>query len=203
MFTSKTSKHSFVTRFVLLPAVLLVTLSVVSFAQAQRAPAPRGTARFEQWLSQEVNHQLLLLPWYGVFDNLQYKVKGSEVTLSGQVLNDVTKSGAASRVKEIEGVTKVNNNIEVLPTSPNDDRIRRAEYRAIFGDAALGIYSLGNVQPLHIIVKNGHVTLEGSVLNQGHKNLAGIRANGVAGVFSVTNNLRIENSKTPGDDRKS
>jgi hyperosmotically inducible periplasmic protein len=193
-----TSKCSFVTRFLLLPAVLLVTLSAVSFAQPQLAPAPRGTARFDQWLSQEVNHQLLMLPWYSVYDNIQYKIKGGTVTLQGQVVQDTTKSEAEKRVRGIEGVTKVNNNIEILPASPNDDRIRRAEYQAIFGDPALQVYSLGSVQPVHIIVKGGHVTLEGSVLNQGHKNLVGIRANGVSGVFSVTNNLRIENSKTQG-----
>ncbi len=190
------SRQSFLTRFVVLPSVLLLSLSAVSFGQTQRGPATRGTAQFEKWLSQEVNHQLVLLPWYSVFDNLQYKINGSEVTLLGHVLSDRTKSDAASRVKEIEGVTKVNNNIEILPASPNDDGIRRATFRAIFGDPALDIYAHGSVLPIHIVVKGGHVTLEGAVLNEGHKNLAGMRARSVSGVFSVTNNLRIENSKT-------
>jgi osmotically-inducible protein OsmY len=184
-------ERSFATR-VVFPAILLLVLAGAGFAQAP----PRGTEHFEQWVSQEVNHQLVMLPWYSVFDNLQYKVNGSEVTLQGQVLSDRTQKDAASRVKGIEGVTKVTNNIELLPASPNDDRIRHAEYRAIFSDSSLQKYSFGAVQPVHIVVKNGHVTLEGVVLNQGDKNLAGIRANGVPGVFSVTNNLHIENSET-------
>ena len=102
----------------------------------------------------------------------------------------------------LAGLTNVTNNLEVLPASPNDDRIRRAEYRAIFSDPALEMYSFGSVQPVHIVVKGGHVTLEGSVLNQGHKNLVGVRANSVSGVFSVTNNLRIENSKTQAEKGK-
>jgi hyperosmotically inducible protein len=179
-----------------LPAVMLLILMSLGAAQAQQGPVPRGNARFQDWVTQEVRHQLVMLPWYSVWDNLQFKVNGSEVTLLGQVVQDRTKQDAESHVKGIEGVTKVINNIEILPASPNDDRIRRAEYRAIFGDPVLEMYSFGSVQPLHIVVKNGHVTLEGAVLNEGHKNLAGIRANGVPGVFSVTNNLRIENSKT-------
>lgn len=194
-----TNKHRFGKQWLLLPAVLLSALTVVGPAQAQVGPAPRGTAQFEQWVRQEVNHELVMLPWYSVWDNLQYTVKGSEVTLQGQVLEDTTKSEAEKRVKGIEGVTKVIDNIEVLPPSPNDDRIRRAVYRAIFGDPVLQMYSFGSVQPVHIVVKGGHVTLEGSVLNQGHKNLAGIRANGVSGIFSVTNNLRIENSKSQSE----
>ena len=191
-----TFRQSFLTRFVLLPAVLLLSLSAVSFAQTKTAPVPRESAVAEYGLSREVNHQLLLLPWYSVFENLQYKVNGSVVTLSGQVLTDTTKHDAEKRIKAIEGVSKVINNIEILPASPNDDRIRRATYRAIFSDPALEIYSMGSVQPVHIVVKNGHVTLEGAVLNEGHKNLVTVRARSVSGVFSVTNNLRIESSKT-------
>jgi osmotically-inducible protein OsmY len=186
-------ERSFTTRL-LFPALLLLMLTGAGFAQ----DPPRGAERYERRLSEEVRHQLVLLPWYSVFDNLQYQVKGSEVTLQGQVLQDRTKEEAESRVKRIEGVAKVTNNIELLPTSPNDDRIRRAEYRAIFGDATLQKYAFGSVQTLHIVVKNGHVTLEGTVLNEGDKSLVGHRANSVPGVFSVTNNLRIENSGTSG-----
>jgi hyperosmotically inducible protein len=189
-------RHSFLTRFVLLAAVLLLSLSTVSVAQSQPGARPRGTQRFDQWVSQEVNHRLLLLPWYSVFDNIQYRVKGGEVTLLGQISNPTLKSDAEKSVKGIEGVTKVTNNIEILPLSPMDDAIRRATYRAVFGDPVLQKYSMGSVPPVHIIVKGGHVTLEGAVLNKGNKDLAGILANGVSGVFSVTNNLRIENSKT-------
>ena len=191
-----TSRHSFLTQFLLLTAVLLLSLSAVNFAQAQRGPAPRGTASFEQWLSQEVNHQLLLLPRYSVFDYVQYKINDSEVTLLGQVVSDVMKRDAENNIKRIEGVTKVTNNIEILPASQMDDRIRRATFNALSGEPALEIYRLGLLHSIHIIVKGGHVTLEGTVLNEGHKNLAGMRAKGVSGVFSVTNNLRIETSKT-------
>jgi len=190
------SKQSFLTRVLLLTAVLLLSLFAVNFAQAQRGPAPRGTASFEQWLSQEVNHQILLLPWYSVFDYVQYKVNDSEVTLLGQVVSDVMKRDAENNIKRIEGVTKVTNNIEILPASQMDDRIRRATFGVLSGDPALGIYRLSLVHSIHIIVKGGHVTLEGTVLNEGHKNLAGIRAHAISGVFSVTNNLRIETSKT-------
>ena len=190
------SRYLFPIRFLLLTATLLTLLPAVSLAQSQGGPAPRGTARFEQWLSEEVNHQLLLLPRYSVFDYVQYKVNGSEMTLLGQVVIDVMKRDAENRIKRIEGVTKVTNNIEILPTSPMDDRIRRATFNALAGEPALERYRLGLVHSIHIIVKNGHVTLEGTVLNEGHKNLAGIRAKSVSGSFSVTNNLRIETSKT-------
>src|SRR3990170_7399411 len=111
------SRYLFPIRFLLLTATLLTLLPAVSLAQSQGGPAPRGTARFEQWLSEEVNHQLLLLPRYSVFDYVQYKVNGSEVTLFGQVVSDVMKRDAENRIKRIEGVTKVTNNIEILSAS--------------------------------------------------------------------------------------
>lgn len=148
----------------------------------------RGRARIER----EVRHELVMLPYYDVFDNLAYRVDGYTVTLLGQVSRPTLKSDAERVVKSIEGVEKVVNNIEVLPTSPNDDRIRLAVYRAIFGHAALNRYAMRSVPPIHIIVKNGNVTLEGVVANEGDKNIAGIQANGVSGVFGVTNNLRVE-----------
>jgi hyperosmotically inducible protein len=190
----RTNERSSVVQLLVLPIVLLLSLAATGFAQTP--PSSTRQSADSHWISQEVRHQLVLLPWYSVFDNLQYKVDGSVVTLQGQVLLDRTKEDAESRVKRIPGVTKVDNEIEILPVSPNDDRIRHAEYRAIFRDPTLQKYSFGVVQPVHIVVKNGHVTLEGAVLNQMDKNLMGIRANGVPGVFSVTNNLRIENSKT-------
>jgi hyperosmotically inducible periplasmic protein len=182
----------------LLVPVVLLAMTI----RAQDRPPDRGHTRMQENLTREVNHELVMLPWLSVFDNLQYRVNGSEVTLMGQVTQPVTKSDAENHVKSIEGVTKVNNEIEVLPLSPNDDRIRRAVFHAVFGEPGLEKYSMGALAPLHIIVKNGHVTLEGTVLSDGDKNLAGIRANGVSGVFSVTNNLRIENSKTPGQNTK-
>ena len=124
-------------------------------------------------------------------DVADYKVEGGNVTLFGQVTRPTLKSDAERAVKGIEGVERVDNRIEVLPLSPNDDRIRRAVYRAIYGTEGLDRYGLRAVPTIHIIVKNGHVFLEGAVANEGDKNLANIKANGVSGVFSVTNNLRV------------
>ncbi len=140
----------------------------------------------------EVRHELVMLPYYGVFDNLSYRIDGDTVTLMGEVTRPTLKSDAGNVVKNIEGVGRVVNNIEVLPLSPNDDQIRLQEYRAIYGQPSLNRYALNAVPPIHIIVNNGKVTLEGIVASEGDKNIAGIQANGVPGVFSVTNNLRIE-----------
>ena len=141
----------------------------------------------------EVRHELVMLPFYGVFDNLAYKVDpDGTVTLLGQVSRPVLKSDAENAVKRIEGVEKVVNNIEVLPTSIEDDRIRRAAYRAIFGNEVLSQYQLRAVPPIHIIVKNGHITLEGVVARQMDKTIAGMQVNSIPGVFSVTNNLVVE-----------
>jgi len=142
----------------------------------------------------EVHHELVLLPFYGVFDNLAYKVTpDGTVTLLGQVSRPTLKTDAERAVKSIEGVERVDNQIEVLPTSPNDDRIRRDTYRAIYGNEVLSQYSLRAVPPIHIIVKNGNVTLEGVVARQMDKQIAEMQAKSVPGAFSVTNNLRVEN----------
>jgi hyperosmotically inducible protein len=147
---------------------------------------------YQDWLAEEVRHRLALLPFYSVFDNLECRVDGNTVTLLGQVTQPTVKVDAENTVKAIEGVSKVINNIEVLPVSPMDDQIRRAEFRAIYNEPALRRYAFGPVPPIHIIVKGGHVTLEGAVRNQADKDLVYIRANGIPGVFSVTNNLRVE-----------
>jgi hyperosmotically inducible protein len=157
-------------------------------AQERRAPSERG----QQRLQKEVRHELVMLPLYDVFDNLAYKVDGGTVTLFGQVSRPTLKTDAERAVKGIEGVDRVENRIEVLPLSPNDDRIRRGVYRAIYGTDGLDRYAMRAVPTIHIIVKNGHVTLEGAVATQGDKNLANIKANGVSGVFSVTNNLQVD-----------
>lgn len=146
-------------------------------------------------LTHKVRHELVMLPYYSLFDNLSYKVDGNTVTLYGEVTRPTLKSDAGRVVKRIEGVTQVVNDIKVLPVSPFDNGIRQAEYRAIFGYASLYRYAMGANPSIHIIVDNGHVTLEGVVGNQGDKNIAGIRANGVAGVFSVTNNLVVADGK--------
>jgi hyperosmotically inducible protein len=144
-------------------------------------------------IAKETRHELVMLPYYSVFDNLAYAVADDgTVTLVGQVTRPTLKDDAGRVVKKIEGVTLVKNEIEVLPLSPNDDQIRRAAYRAIYGDPALSRYALGAVPPIHIIVKNGRLTLEGVVANQMDKQIAVTRANGLPGVFAVTNNLRTE-----------
>ena len=168
-----------------LVAVALTLLSSVSLSSAQSS---RGPER----LVKEVRHELVMLPYYNVFDNLAYKVDGGTVTLMGQVTRPTLKSDAERVVKSIEGVEKVVNKIEVLPVSPNDERIRVAVYRAIYGQSALQRYGLQAVPPIHIIVNNGNVTLEGVVATEADKNIANIQAKGVSGVFSVKDNLRVE-----------
>ncbi len=150
----------------------------------------------ENRIAKEVRHQLIMLPYYGVFDDLAFQVNGTTVTLLGEVTRPTLRSDAENVTKRVQGVTQVVNNIEVLPLSPNDDQIRRAEYRVIYGDEAISIrYGYRAVPSIHIIVKNGHVDLEGVVANQADKNLINIRANGVPSVFSVTNDLIVEVEK--------
>jgi hyperosmotically inducible protein len=158
---------------------------------ADRAAMVGGTAGADR-LTREVRYELVMLPYYGVFDNLAYRVDGTTVTLLGQVTRPTLKSDAGNVVKGIEGVTKVENQIQVLPLSSMDDRLRIATYRAIFGKPGLDRYAMQAVPPIHIIVDNGKVTLEGVVATEADKNQAGLYANGVSGVFSVTNNLRVE-----------
>lgn len=143
-------------------------------------------------LMQEVRHQLVMLPYYTIFDDLAFRVNGTTVTLLGDVTNPVLKSDAENVVKRIEGVTQVINQINVLPLSPMDWQIRKAEFRTIYGDPQIGDrYGHQAVPPIHIIVNNGHVKLEGVVANQGDKNLINIRANSVPNVFSVENDLQV------------
>lgn len=145
----------------------------------------------EPRIAREVHHELVMLPFYGVFDNLGYRVNGGTVTLMGQVTRPTLKSDAERVVKSIEGVQNVNNQIQVLPVSDVDDRIRIAEYRAIYSEPGLQRYALQAIPPIHIIVNNGNVTLEGVVATQMDKELAGTRANQVPNVFAVTNNLQV------------
>lgn len=170
-------------------ALALATLLIGAYTAS--AATTHDQLTDEQRLNKQVRHALVTIPWYGVFDNLEYSLNGTEVTLSGQVVQPYTKDDAEKAVKHVEGVTHVVDHITVLPLSRFDDQIRRAEYRAIFGQAELSRYSLGAIPSIHIIVSNGHVTLEGAVINQMDANVARIRALSVPGVFSVTNNLRI------------
>jgi hyperosmotically inducible protein len=171
-------------KWILAGCMLAITVSL--FGQGAQ-PSERALKRIEK----EVLHELRMLPYLGVFDNLAFRVDGYKVTLIGQVTRETLKSDAERAVKSIEGVEQVDNQIEVLPVSINDDRLRRRLYRAIYGFGPLQKYSLGILQPIRIVVKNGRVTLEGVVDNEADKNAAGIRANGVSGVFAVTNNLQV------------
>ncbi len=158
----------------------------VGFADHRNPEA--GTSRIER----EVRRELVTLPFYSLFDNFTFSVDGEKVTLMGKVSQPTLRSAAENAVKRIEGVEKVSNLIEVLPLSPNDDRLRMALYLSIYGHSALQTLSVRAVPPIHIIVENGKVTLEGVAANEMQKNIAGIQANGVFGVFSVQNNLRVE-----------
>lgn len=164
-------------------------LALLAIAQNNQRPvADRGRER----LLRNIRHELVMMPFYGIFDNLSYRLDGGTVTLMGQVTRPTLKSEAENRVKSLEGVEKVVNQIEVLPLSPNDDRIRLAVARAIFNHPVLQQYSLRAVPPIHIIVKNGNLTLEGVVARQMDRDVAGVQANQVPGVFSVKNNLVVE-----------
>lgn len=167
-------------------------------ASAQDAGHQRNDRKMQDNLTKEVRHQLLLLPYYSVFDSLLFKVDGDKVTLMGQVVRPSLKSDAENAVKGIEGVASVSNQIEVLPVSPMDDQLRRAVYRAIYADTALSKYGWAALPSIHIIVKNGSVTLEGVVDSDSDRNLANLRTNAVPNVFSVTNNLTV----AAGDQKK-
>ena len=184
-----TMRQSMVT--VSLVALSLVPGALQATARAQEPSKNQRDAKSAQNLAREVRHQLVLLPYYSVFDNLAFRVDGDHVTLEGQVSRPTLKSDAENVVKSIEGVRSVTNNIEVLPTSPMDDQLRRALFQAIYSDPSLFRYAWSAVPSIHIIVKNGNVTLEGVVDNETDKNLAGIRANSVPNVFSVKNNLVV------------
>ena len=183
-----------------LAGVMGVGASGIGFAQNSggssegNAQVGTGSQRLQERISREVFHELVMLPQLTIFDNLQYKVDGSKVTLMGQVENAILKDSAEKAVKRIEGVDAVNNQIEILPPSPNDDRIRQQVARTIFNDERLFRYSMGSVPPIHIIVKNGHVALEGVVNSQADKDAAELRAKSVPGVFSVENHLQVQKS---------
>lgn len=175
-------------RFAGMAALIVLTASIALAGLAQR---DRDRVFGSQQLNEKIRKELVTLPYYGVFDNLAFQVQGNTVTLYGQVVRPSTRHDAEARVKKIEGIDRVINNIQVLPLSSFDDQIRRRVYRAVFGSGGLYRYGLGTNPSIHIIVAHGHVTLEGVVDNNGDRNLANIRANGVPGVFSVTNNLRV------------
>lgn len=143
----------------------------------------------------QVRHELVTLPYYGVFDWLQFEVRSDNtVVLRGEVVKPSTKSDAEARVKDLDGVSKVVNQIEILPLSPQDDRLRRAVYRKLYGyDSPLFRYAVQSIPSIHIIIKNGHATLKGVVANKGDAQLAYMRARSVPGLFNVKTELQLEN----------
>jgi hyperosmotically inducible protein len=170
----------------------LVMLAVILALTSSAIAATTGKDDHSQ-VVKRVQHELVTLPYFGVFDNLAYKVEGDRVTLYGQVVRPTTKSDAGNRVARIPGVGSVVNNIQVLPLSSFDDAIRARTYRAVFSRGSLYRYAMGANPSVHIIVNGGRVTLEGVVANKGEQQLAYAAASSVPGVFAVTNNLRLEN----------
>jgi hyperosmotically inducible protein len=176
----------------LLAASLLLAAPMV---RAQRPAvgkaAPAAKQAEESQVSREIRHQLVVLPYYSVFDYIRFTLDGDKVTLSGYVLRPTLRASAEASVKSLEGVSSVRNLIEVLPKSPADDESRRAVYRAVFEDSALQRYAASEVPAVHIILRNGELTLEGAVTTEAEKNLATTRASSVAGITGVKNNLSV------------
>ena len=172
----------------------LTRLLLVVVCSGILVTAHEAVAQSNPRIVKEVRHELVTLPYYGVFDWLEYEVQGNgTVILRGEVVRPTTKSDAEGRVKDIDGVSGVLNQIEVLPVSPSDDRARRALYRAIYNfNSPLFRYATQSVPPIHLIVKRGHATLKGVVANRADAQQAYIRARGVPGLFSVKNELIVE-----------
>jgi hyperosmotically inducible protein len=172
--------------------IALFAAVVLAASAAIAAPASSDQASYDARLAKQVRKELVTLPYYGVFDNLAYEIQGETVVLHGQVTRPSTRKDAERRVSKIEGVERVINNIQVLPVSSFDDSIRVRTYRAVFRTGSLYRYAMGANPSIHIVVNRGHVTLEGVVSSKMDSQLAYMAANGVPGVFSVKNNLRVE-----------
>ena len=170
--------------------ILLMVIGALLVIPAVSSAAPQGQALTRT--ERKILHELVLLPYYNVFDNLQFRVEGSTAILTGQVTRPTLKSSAETFVERLEEIESVDNKIEVLPLSPRDDDIRMAVYRAIYYNPSFTRYAIRAVPPIHIIVKNGNVTLEGVVATEADSNLAQLLARGVPGAFSLTNNLVVE-----------
>lgn len=179
--------------------LLLLAICAIPSVSAQTTSAKKAAVSAEKYppgLYQEIHHQLLELPFYSVFDFISFTLEGHKVTISGQVVPHTLKNDAEATVKNIEGVSAVVNNIEVLPVSAADDELRREVYRSIYEDPTLARYATQAVPPIHIIVKNSGVSLEGSVTSESDKSLAAVRARNVANVLSVRNNLVVQASES-------
>lgn len=177
---------------------LLLFCPLLSYAHAQSASSSKSSRiEVSEPLTRAIRHQLLVLPYYSVFDTIDFSVSGDTVTLSGQVLRPTLKTHAEATVKSLEGVRIVVNNIEVLPRSTTDDELRRQVYRAIFEDPELARYAIQAVPPIHIIVKNGMVTLVGKVDKDSDVPLAAKQAGRVQGVASTQNLLTVRKIDYP------
>ena len=159
-------------------------------ADVKAVASPTGDKN-ETRIAKEVRHELLMLPYYSLFDDLGFTVHGNNVELTGAVLDGALIGSAENVVKRIEGVEKVTNNIKMLAPSPLDDRIRREAARTIFSTGGLSKYSWEAAPSIHIVVDNSRIRLIGYVMNEADKNMAGIAANQVPGVFSVKNDLQV------------
>ena len=173
----------------------LIVALLCSASAAYVAPGSTAQAQSKHDLTSKIRKELVTLPYYDAFDNLAFKIDGSTVTLYGKVLRPTTRSDAERRVARLSGVSRVINNIQVLPPSPFDDSIRRDTYRAIYRTGGLYRYLLGANPSIHIIVDHGHVQLEGVVANRADAQLAYMAASGVPNAFSVTNNLRVQRGR--------
>ena len=178
----------------MLKPFIRLLLFIFIFSAAQFVSVSNARAQTNAHIVREVRHELVALPYYGVFDWLQFEVRpDNTVALSGQVVRPSTKSDAESRVKDIDGVRGVVNQIEVLPLSSQDDRLRVALYRAIYGwNSPLFRYATQAVPSIHLIVSRGRATLKGIVSNKGDATQAYVRARGVPGLFDVKNELQVE-----------
>jgi hyperosmotically inducible protein len=171
---------------------LVLGLGIMASALSLSVQNAMASAPGTERLDKKVRHELNMLPYVNAFDYLAFTVDANNtVTLTGEVTNPVVKSDAGNVVKRIEGIEHVNNQIQVLPLSPMDDGLRLRLFRTIYGYPALQKYALGINKPIRIIVDAGHVTLLGVVDNEMDKNIAGLRANGVPGIFSVDNQLKV------------
>jgi hyperosmotically inducible protein len=167
--------------------IAITALAVSVFAQPNTGHPVAG----DNPLTKEIRHELLMMPYYGIFDHLSFRVDGEQVTLMGEVSRPTLKAEAERRVKAVRGVELVDNQIRILPLSPYDDRLRLATARTMFGNPVFSRYSWGARPPIHFIVENGTLTLKGTVDSQADRNLAGILANGIPGAFAVNNQLVV------------
>ncbi len=178
--------------------IVLTTFSAFASVFASEAIAQKNSLQeSDTRLVKQIRKELATLPYYGVFDWLEFEVRpDNTVVLRGQVIRPTTKSDAENRVKDVDGVKQVINEIEVLPLSPDDDRLRLALYRSLYDwDSPLFRYATQSVPPIHIVVKNGRAVLKGIVATKGDSDMAFMRARGVSGLFEVKNELQVEGSK--------